>query len=219
MAKLKRLQIKSNGMFQNWPVIDYDGQQMQKLTTKITMPSFIKNNTQVFFNYTIRSHDYRPDVVASKMYGDKKLDWVVLFFNNIIDPSFEWPMNNVVFEQFIIDKYGSVALAQSTVRRYKQAEQKENISAATYDALSTNLQKYWVKQLDQGGNIIDYRYLDSNYEISPLGYAALSGESAYWDEISAYDEEVNKNEARKVIRLIQPAYLSGFLSQYRRTLG
>lgn len=218
MAKLKRLQIKSNGMFQNWPVIDYDGQVMQKLTTKIAMPSFVKNNTQVFFNYTVREEDKRPDLVAKKFYGDPKLDWIVLFFNNIIDPTFEWPMNNEVFTQFIIDKYGSVAAASSGVYVCRQISHLDNITPDAYNALDISLQKYWVPNTDSFGNIIDYVYVDYGFELSDQG-AFATVDFNYMEELSSYDYEYRKNEDRKVIRLLHPTYVGAFLSEYKRALG
>lgn len=216
----RRLQVKSNGMFANWPVIQYNGQNIQKVTTKITMPDFLKNNTTVFFNYTIQHHQTRPDHVARDYYGDPKLDWIILFINRTVDPAFEWPMNQQAFNQYIIDKYGSVANAQSTVINYQQLDTQSDITAAYYEVLPDVQKKYWIPLYDYLGNIKHYRYDDQNYQLSAEGYDALSNEEKqYFAEVDAYDYEVKRNDQNRIIRLLHSKYVDSFLSEYRKTLN
>ena len=58
----------------------------------------------VFTKYKIKGDD-RPDNVAQELYGDSDLDWVVLASNNIINVYDEWPMTQVNFENYLLDKY------------------------------------------------------------------------------------------------------------------
>lgn len=60
----------------------------------------------------------RPDTIADKYYGDSKYTWIVLAFNQYIDPQFEWPLNDEEFQSFIKREYGDVATAMSTVKYY-----------------------------------------------------------------------------------------------------
>lgn len=218
--KPSRLEIKSNGMFNGWPVVNYSNTIIQKLTVKIAFPDVVKKNTSTFFNYTLQDSDVRPDIVARKLYGDAKLDWVILYFNRIIDPLFEWPMNTYSFEKFIVSKYGSIEDAQELVLYYKQAQNRENISVSTYNALNAAAQEYWRPIEDYLGNITQYAYNDNGYQISIEGYDALNANvKQYWDEISAYDKEVTNNDERKIIRLLKPSFMSVFLREYRKALN
>ena len=45
-----------------------------------------------FFTKYIIKGDDRPDNVASQVYGDSNLDWVVLLSNNIVNVQSEWPL-------------------------------------------------------------------------------------------------------------------------------
>lgn len=47
----------------------------------------------------------RPDMVAHRIYGDSKLDWLVLLTNNIIDPYTQWPKSTSDLNQYINNKY------------------------------------------------------------------------------------------------------------------
>ena len=59
-----------------------------------------------FYDYVI-GEDIRPEQVAMEIYGDPRLDWVVLTCNNIINVRDEWPLNTDSFRKFLLDKYGS----------------------------------------------------------------------------------------------------------------
>ena len=39
--------------------------------------------------------------------------------NNIIDPIWEWPLTTTLFRKFLENKYGSVAIAKTTVHHYE----------------------------------------------------------------------------------------------------
>ena len=58
----------------------------------------------VFTKYKIKGDD-RPDNVAQELYGNSDLDWVILASNNIINVYDEWPMTQVNFENYLLDKY------------------------------------------------------------------------------------------------------------------
>ena len=59
-----------------------------------------------FTKYQIVGDD-RPDNVAYEVYGDATLDWVILLSNNIIHVQDEWPMSQMGFYNYLIEKYGS----------------------------------------------------------------------------------------------------------------
>lgn len=218
--KPNRLEIKTNAMFDGWPVITYGNTNIMKLTVKVAFPDAIKKNAQTFFNYTLEDSDTRPDIVARKVYGNAKYDWIILYFNRTIDPLFEWPMNSYTFERFLVSKYGSIAAAQTEILHYKQSENLENISVSSYNALPTAAREYWRPVEDYLGNITQYTYNDFGYEISIEGYNFLDANvQTYWQEISAYDKEVSDNNDRKIIRLVKPSYIPLFLREYRKALN
>ena len=64
----------------------------------------IFQNASVFTKYKIKGND-RPDNVAFEVYGDANLDWLVLTCNNILNVYEEWPMSQINFENYLIEKY------------------------------------------------------------------------------------------------------------------
>jgi hypothetical protein len=84
----------------------------------------IIDNLAYFTKYSILG-DERPDQVAFKFYGEETLDWVVLLSNNILNIQTEWPMPQVVFDKFLINKYGSYENIDA-VHHYETIEVKNN---------------------------------------------------------------------------------------------
>jgi hypothetical protein len=66
----------------------------------------IFQDASVFTKYKIKGDD-RPDNVAYEVFGDANLDWLVLTCNNIINVYEEWPMTQINFERYLLEKYGT----------------------------------------------------------------------------------------------------------------
>tara|TARA_Y100000996_G_scaffold127330_1_gene96470 strand:+ start:124 stop:789 length:666 start_codon:yes stop_codon:yes gene_type:complete len=64
----------------------------------------IFQDASVFTKYKIKGDD-RPDNVAYEVFGDANLDWLVLTCNNIINVYDEWPMTQINFENYLLEKY------------------------------------------------------------------------------------------------------------------
>ena len=69
--------------------------------------------TTAFEDYVVLGND-RPEQVAYRLYGDPRLDWIVLTANNITKVQDEWPLTDVEFRKFILAKYGSEEKLQET---------------------------------------------------------------------------------------------------------
>ena len=76
-----------------------------------------------FFTKYIVEGDDRPDTVASKVYDDPTLDWLVLMANNIINVQSEWPMTQSNFHAYVTNKYDEETL-YSGIHHYESREVK-----------------------------------------------------------------------------------------------
>ena len=124
----------SNSYFRNIPDFEYvnrsvDGKNISDYTKVKNLfkrakirPDIFENAT--FFNKYFIEGDDRPDNVADKIYGDSTLDWVVLLSNNILNVQSEWPMNQQVFEKYLLEKYLDIRLVEDT-HHYESIEVKD----------------------------------------------------------------------------------------------
>jgi hypothetical protein len=154
---------------------------LTNIMRRFKVRSSVKDNADVFYEYDIQAGD-RPDTIAEKYYGSASLAWVVLHFNDIVDPFYDWPLFNYDFDLYIRTKYGSLAAAQEDVYEYRQIIQ----------------QKY----TKTDGTIIEEKYV----VIDQTTYNTLTDDEKI--SISYYDWELEQNDKKRSIKILDKRYLS-----------
>ncbi len=79
---------------------------MPQIIKRVKLRSNIKNGLLIFDKYDVK-YGERPEDIATKLYGDPTLHWVVLMVNDVTDRYYQWPMTDPQFEEFLKDKYGA----------------------------------------------------------------------------------------------------------------
>jgi hypothetical protein len=74
------------------------------IISRFSFEESLKQNTSLFYPYTIQDGD-TPEMIASKYYGSPEKHWIVLMFNDIIDPQYDWPLDQRTIIKYINDKY------------------------------------------------------------------------------------------------------------------
>lgn len=151
----------------------------------------IENLDSVFYDYAVQEGD-RPDTIAEKYYGDARHAWIVLHFNNIEDPIFDWQLFGSNFENYIEGKYGSVSAAQSEVKEYRQIITQRSVR---YD-----------------GSVIPERYV----VVDQTTYNTLPNNSRRM--LTVYDYEAELNEEKGKIKLLDERFLSQCLAEVKTIL-
>lgn len=85
----------------------------------------ILQDLTVFEKYQITGDD-RPDNTAFRVYGDSKLDWLVLKCNNIINIQSEWPMTQEDFDRHVLEKYETYDNLYNGIHHYETIEIKNS---------------------------------------------------------------------------------------------
>lgn len=151
--------------------------------------AFRKSNMDtldIFSDFNISEGD-RPDIIAEKYYNDSRYSWVVLLFNTIIDPFYEWPLFGENFRNYLVAKYGSIEAAHQTTKKY-------------YRILYQSF-----KKID--GTVVPTKKL----EIDLTTYNSLGSNEKSTQ--TAYEWEDEQNNNRMSIRLLDPLYLKTVLEE------
>ena len=146
----------------------------------------IIEQTAIFTKYKIRGND-RPDNVAQELYGDPNLDWVVLASNNILNVYDEWPMTQVNFENYLLDKYGTFTEINA-IHHYETTEVKNKSGAVVVAA-----------GLEVDSNF-SVTYFDASVEGYDTKYPVTS--------VTNYDYEVKIQDDKRNIFTLKPRYLN-----------
>tara|TARA_B100001939_G_C16753306_1_gene534964 strand:- start:7 stop:669 length:663 start_codon:yes stop_codon:yes gene_type:complete len=146
----------------------------------------IIEQTAVFTKYKIRGND-RPDNVAQELYGDPNLDWVILASNNILNVYNEWPMTQVNFENYLLEKYITYEKINE-IHHYETTELK-NAAGAIITAAGL--------QVDSDFSVTYYDAVEEGYNTK---YPVTS--------VTNYDYELKLQDDRRNIFVLKPRYLN-----------
>ncbi len=78
--------------------------------------STLKNNSSAFYKYNIQESD-TPEIIASKYYDNPERHWIVLLFNDIMDPQFDWPLQYQPFIDYVNTKYSHILFRRLIAHR------------------------------------------------------------------------------------------------------
>lgn len=186
--------------FSKFPTIQYSMSEYYtilatNIAVRFAFESKFKNNTSAYYKYVIKD-DESPEIVAYKAYGSAERHWIVLYMNDIIDPYYDWPLNYVNFNKYIIDKYGSIEYAQTTTHSYykviesvikngKTITQKYQIDSNTYSTLPVD--EYTPPVLLNDGNVLTIK---TTKEVKSL-----------------YDFELEVNDKKREIILLKNEFV------------
>ena len=147
----------------------------------------IFQDASVFTKYKIIGDD-RPDNVAFEVYGDANLDWLVLTCNNIINVYDEWPMTQINFENYLLEKYGTYENINAT-HHYETTEVKNTSGVVIVPAGLEVDSNYSITFYDEADRRNDYCKFSSQ-------------------EVTNYLYEQRLQDDRRNIFLLKPRFLN-----------
>lgn len=129
--------------FDKFPVITYSNNQVVDITKRVAVMENTYINPYYFYPYDIDENE-RTDNFTSRYYQDAYKSWLVYLTNKIVDPYYEWYLNQNEFEEFIVNKYGSLVNAYDKTSYYRNNwEETENITNSMFNSLLPTMKKYW----------------------------------------------------------------------------
>jgi predicted CopG family antitoxin len=166
------------------------------------IPNLMKN-LELFYEYSVQEGD-TPESVAYKYYGDQYRYWIVLYCNGILDPQWEWPLNNQQFNTYIQDKYLTVATSEGkTVLEYTTT------TVHHYEKMVISLDGNTLYQTTKNITIDEDTYTNL---IEKTENVSINGVNTTYTiskkPVTIYDHELELNESKRNIKLIKSVYAS-----------
>ena len=178
----------------------------------------LKQNSSAFYKYNIKDSD-TPEIIAYKFYGSVERQWVVLLFNDIIDPQFDWPFESNQLITYIDKKYTANGAANTPAQ-----------SGLSWALSENNVQSYFkvITSTANDGTITQEKItIDANtYANVTTGsntYTTQAGESVRVvttkETQSYYTYETNLNESKREINLIKSDFLPQIEKEFKRVIS
>jgi len=90
------------------------------ITKNVRFKRNIIDNITLYDFYLLSDRETLENVSES-IYGSPYYHWVLMLLNNIYDYRTDLPLDAFSFNEYIVDKYGDLATAQSTISFYKDS--------------------------------------------------------------------------------------------------
>jgi hypothetical protein len=157
-----------------------------KVTYRVKILEQLNSEPLGYLAYTIKEGE-RAEDIAYYYYDDIGKVWLVYMANNIVDPYSQWPLNQTEFEKYLIAKY------------------KTQSASVGYNVIN------WTRNATITTNIVHYENLaDSTLKISKDTYLLNANlgliEASEWKPVRYYDYEVQLNEDKRHIFLVNRIY-------------
>jgi hypothetical protein len=178
--------------FNNFPQINYsmDKSKDTNLVTNIfnrfaPLETVLKQSL-VYYPYFIEDGE-TPEIVSFKMYDTMDYHWIIMMFNQIHNPYYQWPLSYDQFNSFLEYKYGSMEASTQQIHHYEYIiQQKERL----YD-----------------GTIIEEKSLIVDEDMfNTLDFSERR-------IVYNYDYELNLNESKRKIQILDSIFIPQILQE------
>jgi hypothetical protein len=139
------------------------------ITERVVTLQNIEKTPYVFYPLDI-TNGARADQIANYNFSDPFSSWVLYLTNNITDPYYDWYLDDDQFNQFIVDKYGSIQIAKQTIEFWRNnwVDQPSLSVSGYYSEIANNAGrvKYWEPaNYDNRNNIIQYSRIPADWTV------------------------------------------------------
>jgi hypothetical protein len=187
---------------------------IKNIFRRVKLFDYIRSASNVFNKYVIGDGE-RPDTIAESIYGDARLDYVVILVAGITNIQHQWPLQDYQVYNYALEKYGSEA-EMTSIHHYETLEIVDdkgrlilppNLIVDVDFKISGTINKYpstryTLKSLT--GN----RQLDDKDEFSVLTDNIAS-------PITNLEYEYIENEKRREIDVLRNSYVNMFVEDMK----
>jgi len=180
------------------------------IVSRFAFESSFRNNTAVYYEYNIQDSD-TPEIIANKFYGDSEKHWVVLMLNQIVDPQFDWPLDQRTIISFINEKYSANASVGQSGITWAQGNIHSYYKIETRTTNSTNTELQTKLQID-ANTYANVAATTTNLTLEDGNSITIKVSK---ETKSYYDYEVEQNETKRTIKLLKPEFVSPIEDELR----
>ena len=236
--------------FKNFPEIGYqlsDGRTIliKDFFRKSKIEQEAVNSIIEYSLYELEDGE-RPDIAATKLYGNPHLHWT-FFLVNDIENYYDWHKDSIAFEKYINKKYpGQLAIAsQSTDILARKTTISDSTNKFLLGEKVTSVSgegRVILVEPDKNRIAIDGKGFVANEtitgKVSTKSFVPISvinhrdgvayyknenlrknTESSGYTAVTMYDDEFEKNETKRSIKIISPQALPSILRKFEQIMS
>jgi hypothetical protein len=196
--------------FEKFPVITYANNQAVDITKRVALLERVSTNPYVFYPYEITSNE-RADQLSARYYNDAYRSWIFYISNKIVDPYYEWYLDENQFNEFIEKKYGyyivdeqRILFAQTKIKYYRNNWEKaidSSINVSEFDALPPEAKVYFEPVYSDRRSITSYKRAELNWS---SGTNEIAGYT-----VNATPDQISSFKPDEIVTIVYDPITSG----------
>ena len=238
----------ANEFFKNFPEVQYqlDGKVIY-IKDFFRKSRVDQEAVKSLINYTYYELEEgeRPDIAADKLYGNSDLHWT-FFLVNDFENYYDWFKDATSFESYISKKYpGQIAIASQstdivarktsvgdTSNKFLLGEKVTSVSGEgrvilvepEHNRIAIDGKGFVANETITGKvstksftptSVVDHRDGVAYYKNGSL---RKNTESSGYTSVSNYDDEYEKNEAKRKIKIISPGIIQNVVRRFEKVM-
>lgn len=189
---------------------------LTNIISRFSFEQSFKENTSVFYTYEIKDSD-TPEGIAYKLYGSSERHWMVLLLNDIMNPMYDWPLDQREIIKLINSKYQSSANSANgqTGLAWAQSSVKDYIKVLTKTEIKTNtitVDKF-VVDANTYANIVPEIVTTTLSDGASVKIATTKETETY------YQYEIKVNDEKRNIKILKPEFAPAVEEEFRRVIS
>ena len=177
----------------------------------------LKTNSAAFYKYSIQDSD-TPEIIAHKYYENSERHWIVLMFNDIIDPQYDWPLRYENFISYVDSKYTANGAANTTVQ-----------TGLAWAMNINNTHSYYkiIKRTSADGTVIEEKLqVDANTYANVAATSSsitlqsgnIITQAVTKEKKTYYEYEHEENESKRDIILLKPEFVPQIEKEFKKVI-
>jgi len=187
------------------------------IISRVSFESTLKENSSAFYKYSVQDSD-TPEIIAHKFYGNSERHWIVLMFNDIIDPLYDWPLKYDTFIKYVDKKYTANGAANTTVQTgLAWAMSVNNVQAYYKIVTKTDIDNIsLVDRIQVDANT--YANVTTSSTTITLQSGDVITQAVTKEKKTYYEYEMEENEAKRDIILVKNVFVNQIEKEFKRVI-
>ena len=200
---------------------------------RVSLSEKFRINTVFLDDYLVKDGE-TPEMVSNIFYGTPKYHWVILLVNDITNPREEWPILDVTITEVVYDNYDFlISVPESSEYHVDDVITSDNGGVFIVKKIidntihmrsqvgkilltTTNVLNNTTTEVEDLAivSVIDPEEDTHHYYDTVLGYVVDEDYSANTIPVSNYVYEVEKNDAKRVIKVLNNSYVEQIVQEF-----
>lgn len=169
---------------------------LKNITSRVVRNLNVLDDKSVYYTYIMKEEESIEDV-SNIAYGTPTLYWILMIINNRFDRFYDFPLSSANFNEYIIEKYGSIEASTQLFSYFKRTDEL---------------------QYSDNEDIDDSFFYEVTQNVYDNTAEYINGVLMRKSK-SKYDLELEQNESKREILILNSNIVDRFVNEFNKLIA